>query len=300
MNEMALYYYSYYPNNEFSIELDEVSNNNPVTVDQCGGTRNSLCCYQERLTTANAISTSGGLGLCSLPPELRVEIFRNLLVEPFPLTLTRCPIPDILNTSHLIRREALQVFYGENTFSIDLRLRQSWPNFNRHIRDTIQNINFEPRLSEEGGWTLPHRSQREMIGLICHFGSPAIVRRNLNITFRVGACTTYQHGLFSWFLVALRRFTNFRNIQVEFRNGSLCSELCETLKRSLSPFFGPAESSADECGLRFHPHRCSSASSPEFVDWMDFLDGIRLDWNRDGTNPDGLKKSAQNWDSEVL
>lgn len=58
--------------------------------------------------------------------------------------------------------------------------------------------------------------------------------------------------------------------------------LCAHHQENLTPIFGPAESIADGRGLVFHPqNHLSSLPRKEAVDWMDHLDGIRLNWNED-------------------
>lgn len=78
----------------------------------------------ENVTSGNqavveVISTRRPLGLLDVPPEFRLTIFRHLLIAPNGLWLVdwsgipRPPV-DILRSSRVIYREALEVFYGEN------------------------------------------------------------------------------------------------------------------------------------------------------------------------------------------
>lgn len=65
-------------------------------------------------STTHAISRSERLGLLSLPSELRVHVFRYLLLEHRPSSAylpsaNYEPFPAILSTCRIIRREALQV-----------------------------------------------------------------------------------------------------------------------------------------------------------------------------------------------
>lgn len=51
-------------------------------------------------------------GLLSLPAELRLEVYRHLLVQPRPISTDYCqPFPAILRTCAQIRSEAFQVMY---------------------------------------------------------------------------------------------------------------------------------------------------------------------------------------------
>lgn len=259
----------------------------------------------EHSSTTNVTSTSSGLGLLSLPPEIRVQIFRDLLLEPHLLPLTNHPTPDIINTCHLIRREASQVMYGENIFSFEIHSYLTHYIVDKsYFHDSIQNIHFEPQLYDP--WELAEGTSRSwsqfrLLTLIREFGSPAIVRGTLYIILDMGNGS--PDDLFLWFLKALRHLNNFKIVQFEFlvrsRDGehrldkSIGDELCEDLKRSLTPFFGPAESINDEQGLRFHPQQYLNSLPPK-VDWMVCFDGIRLDWNQDSTNPNEPEASAEN------
>lgn len=293
-----------------SVAIDEVFNTSKAELESHIVT-NEL--PSKNPATTNVTSTSSELGLLCLPPELRVQVLRHLLRKPHPLS-NYGPTPAILETCHVIRREAFQIMYEENVFNIDF---DSDPEHcmlnNRQIHDAIQHIQFEPWLYDYPGYySSIARSRSKMLNLIREFGSPAIVRGTLRIIFHVDA---YDDNLISWYIGRLRTFTNFKMIQVEFRPGyplpythdfSLPEPwplLCEVLKNALTPTFGPAWSFANECGdcecgLRFHPQRyLISQPRKADVDWMDDLDGIRLDWNQDSTNfnenPDELEVSAQ-------
>lgn len=292
------------------MNIDDASDGNPPVVSGAQLEKYSVTSKvaSKKPPTVNVISTSSGPGLLSLPPELRVHVFRYLLLKPHPLSDVE-PIPAILSTCQLIRREAFQVIYGENFFDIDFYPYLSSMLTNQHIRDAIQNIHFEPELYGLSAsrtddalscYALAYLSRLKMITLVREFGSPAIVRGTLNIIFHVGA---YENSMFPWFLKAVHRFTNFRIIQFEFHAGfplihaddfpdlplaeKLCPHLCDVLQHSLTPVFGPAQAFANGCGRRFYPQRyLSSLPLKVDVDWPDYLDGIRLDWNRDPTNAD--------------
>lgn len=245
----------------------------------------------ENPSTTNVTSTSLGLGLFTLPSELRVLVFRHLLLERRPLSTywllaAYQTSPAILHTSRQIRQEAFQVLYGENTFYIGaMHPRLSILN-NPQIRDTIRNVHFDVQLNDP----LPDRRRSTFINMIREFGSPAIVRNTLYLIFRVAP---YHNNLLHWFGRALPGLTNFRTIQCQFLPSSvhslaasLCPVLCNIYKRTLTPVFGPALSFSNGCGLTFHPQEYLNSLPPEVeVDWMESLDGIRLNWNQDPPLP---------------
>lgn len=260
----------------------------------------------ENPSGTDAISTSSRIGLLSLPPELRVHVLRHLLVENHPLSTDQHfagynLYPPVLRTSVLIRREAFQVFYGENSFFIG-EMHPPSPLFqNRQISDTIQNVHYVVTLNGSRG------RQLGFIHVIRKFGSPTVVRGTLNLIFFVGP---YGSNLRLWFARVLPAFTNFRTVQVRFvaqtahrvpEAEALCLLICDGYKAVLTPAFGPAESFADGHGLRFHPQQHLNSLPPESdVDWIDYLGGIRLIWNQDPpTINDEPEASAQNSDTEA-
>lgn len=256
-------------------------------------------------TTISVISASKRLGLLSLPAELRVKVLRQLLFEHRPLSTygpgaDYQPFPAILNASKLIRQEAFQIMYGENFFYIGLMHPIHSILNNRRIRDTIQNVHFETRLNH----TSPQVSRMNFIHVIHEFGSHAIVRGTLNIIFGVGPYN--NDPLFSWFVICLRRFTNFRIIQIEFvassahrRAEKLCPLLRDIQESHFTPVFGPARSFPNGHSLQFYPQEyLNSLPSEEDVDWIDRLDGIRLNWNQGHPNAVEPEASAQNLGSE--
>lgn len=271
--------------------------NNPAIKDV--GSENSSI-------TTNVVSANKRLGLLSLPAELRVKVLRQLLLEDRPLSTygpgADCQLfPAILNTCTLIRREAFQIMYGENFFYIGLMHPIHSILNNRRIRDTIQNVHFETRLNH----TSPYVSRMNFIHVIKEFGSHAVVRGTLNIIFRVGPYN--NDPSVSWFAICLRRFTNFRIIQIEFvtscahcRAEQLCPLLRDIQEYHLTPVFGPARSFANGRGLQFYPQEyLNSLPLEEDFDWIDRLDGIRLNWDQDHPNADEPGASAQNLGSEA-
>lgn len=98
-----------------------------------------------------------------------------------------------------------------------------------------------------------------------------------------------RNEVLSWYAKGLHRFTNFRTIRVEFFGTSadtlakhLYSLLCHNQEINCSPFFGPAEYFADGHGLLFRPQRYLGSLPQEVeVDWIEHLDGVRLNWGQD-------------------
>lgn len=248
----------------------------------------------------NVILTSSGLGLLSLPTELRVQVFRDLLLEHRPLSTCWLgadyqPFPAILNTCTLIRREAFEVMYGENIFNIDfLHATDSILN-NQEISDTIQNVQFEARLDEPP----PHQSQWDFLKLIQVFGSPSILRGTLNIIFHVGA---HHNGLFDWFEGLLPRLANFKTIRVEMVLGAdsaqdhraalLAATLLNMLEVNFTPLFGPAVFfRANGVGLDFHPQ--------DFLNSQDLTDADDSEASStQNSDSDESETSTQNSDSD--
>ncbi|KAK6419437.1 hypothetical protein LTR81_007517 [Elasticomyces elasticus] len=88
-------------------------------------------------TSHSAMATSH---LLNLPAELRVQILEYLLVKPYSITISstmenperfdatwRLAVePPIARASRQLRREALPMYYGLNTFEVDLVHRRSY------------------------------------------------------------------------------------------------------------------------------------------------------------------------------
>lgn len=282
---------------------DIVSENDLMEIEEESNVHRAL--PSENAPNTNVISSSSGLGLLSLPPELRVYVYRDLLLADHPLSTywpgsAYQPFPPIFNTCELIRREAFQVMYGENVFYIGSLHATHSILRNRQISDTIRNVQFKARLND----TSPHRCRSNFVDVIREFGSPSITRGVLSIIFRVGPYNNLS--LLSWFAQSVRRFTNFRTIQIEYVAGSahrlaekLCPQIRDTHDLMFTPLFGPALSFASGRGLKFHPQEYLKSLPPEVdVDWMFYLDGIRLDWNQDPRGADESKASAQNPNSD--
>lgn len=294
------------------------SENSPVVNEEASNTRgtelenhsvtNELAL--ENLATNNFTSSGSGLGLLSLPSELRVNVYRHLLLGHRPLSTylpdeDYQPFPAIINTSELIRQEAFQVMYGENIFYIGFRHPRDSILSNRQISDTIRNVHFEAYL--DARYLAASAIRLNFDEVIQEFGSPAIIRGTLNIIFHVGG---HHNSLQQWFIERLPRLTNFRIIRIRFVADCVrvdrprAEQLCIMLRRmqclALSPVFGPARLSSDNDGfvLLFHPQvYLNSLPAQEDPDWHDYLDGFRLGWNQNPTNADDPEAAAQNSNS---
>ncbi|MCJ1266117.1 hypothetical protein MMC22_005999 [Lobaria immixta] len=271
-------------NEEESNANETASENHPVTLEVAS----------EDPSNSDGISTGSRPGLLSLPPEVRVLVFRHLLLEDHSLTTSWAgalyqPFPAILRTGRLIRREAFQVMYGENIFYISSMHPMFSILVNRPICDAIQNVRFDVWLT----YTSLSRRRLSFINLIREFGSPTIIRGTLRIVFHISSF--YRNDLLNWFTRALPRFTNFRVILMEFVDSSthsigedICRVLCNTHRDTFAPVFGPALPFTDGHGLQFYPQEYLNTIPPEIdVDWMELRDGIRLISSQDPpTNPE--------------
>ena len=249
---------------------------------------------------AKLISTR--TGLLDLPPEIRLMIFRHLLVRANPLpdfsqANNFWPDLSILKTSKLIHQEAFDVFYKENRFA-----RGCWyPPFSPlrfpQIIDTMQNIETNLALGATlSGFKEPRTDVATLVRLMRLFGNRSVIRRNLVLLLYINP----RPRPLKWLVRALGRFTNFRTITLH-----LCSpgfggishdnffEWCKHLKTALKPVLGYAEEFEylnqlfpASIGLRFQPvdHQKQSRE-PDDGD-CDYLDGIRLGWNETLTNTD--------------
>lgn len=233
-----------------------------------------------------------------LPPEIRLIIYRYVLQLPYELPydsslLWRDPtmqgLTGILYTSRLIRGESLDVFLRENTFYFLAFFTRLTATPSARIRDTIQNITVDIRLSR------CYRGPRELfLGIIQTFGDPAIIRGTFNVRFFL---FLHGHSLsrvsLYFFLRGLGRFTNFRIIELDLfyrRRAPLDATMyCNSIENALQPALGLATRHFHATGhdLAFFPQEfLNSQPSRENHDWIDCLDGIRLDWNGDGINGD--------------
>lgn len=255
----------------------------------------------EDQAVANVMPIRSRLGLLDLPPDLRVMIFRHLLLYPFHESVGRRsrlsdvgsvgwgseskPSVDrlnILRTSRLMYREASGVLYRENQYNFTkcfgLYSGCSLAHFPR-VRDTIRNIQLDIHP-----WPMRVRIMEigQFLRLIDLFGNPSILRGTLTVCF-VSIDLSFRR--LKWFIRALGRFTNFQTVELylecwnNITRRGFRDELCHLvghLKSALEPVLGYANfGSHGQHSLRFHPvHRRNRL---EEHDWSDFLDGIRLE-----------------------
>lgn len=235
----------------------------------------------ETRAVANLVSTRSPLGLLDLPPEIRIMIFRHLLVYPYSLANKLWPIGPrpsvvILRTNKLVHREAFEVLYGENTFFKLFWSSYCFQNWFPRVSDTMQNIHMEIAMCRKS-------SDIQKFLTLIHYFDPSIIRGTLVVEFLTEF--SLVHPL-KWFIRALGRFTNFRTIEVHVHD-PLCYHrnifhLRDYLKTALEPLLGYAQG----CNtLRFHPldHR---KPYKEDGDWADSLDGIRLEWKENVMDAD--------------
>lgn len=248
----------------------------------------------------NVSATSTRNWLLYLPPEIRFIIYSYVLELPdgtqywLPMVHpTARSFSGILDASRLIRIEAVDAFYRANTFHIWAFPSGSLHLFpTRRISEMIQNVTIDTRL-----WA-PHQTPRQLfIGTLQHFGDPAIPRRRFTVNFL--RRTDFRRRHLNYFLRALGRFTNFRTLAV-FINFYLSpaqsvASLYDHVQNRLRLVLGPVRSRAPEDGLTFCPRRFLNAQPPpENTDWVDRLEGIRLEEVEEETNADESESSAQN------
>lgn len=255
----------------------------------------------------DVVSTCSRLGLLDLPPELRVMIFRHLLVVSpqsldfriFPVRAALAPLA-IFRTSRLIYEEAFQVFYGENHFvdflgAMILDLDPFYARFPfPQIAATIQNIHIPVYLGSGGSRGF---AMRTFLKIMPELGNPAMLRGTLVVDFSHHCRTTGRYpSLLKWFARALGRFTNFRTVELFFRYSSMHKFIVikphpfdpvQHFKLALEPVLGPAEdlNPGQNDGLRFYPvDYLNRSREPHDGDWTDLLGGLRLKWNDGSTN----------------
>ncbi|MCJ1465441.1 hypothetical protein MMC07_004059 [Pseudocyphellaria aurata] len=242
------------------------------------------------------LSTSNHLGFLSLPRELRDMVYRQTVVQN---CIISTDLRDrrgstsywhpIFGTCQLVCEEALQVLVTQNTFFIGNRYpRRSITNI-PGFRDMIRNVHYEaPRHA----WHNPYPRNWPFMATIREFGLPAITRDTFSVVFRVSPFHCFRTSLPLWYTRRLRAFTNFQTVRIEYL---ICPphpparpvyiQACDFHRVRLEPWLGPAEFVADGLGLLFHPQQYRNSLPPK-VDWMEHLDGIRLDWIQD-PSPNG-------------
>ncbi|MCJ1268089.1 hypothetical protein MMC22_007975 [Lobaria immixta] len=253
------------------------------------------------------ISKPSGPGLLELPPEIRLMIFRHLLVLPNSLPdwwgNSNEPFPDlsILRTTKFIHKEAFDVVYKENWFNIWFWqppfLLTGFP----RIINTIQNIKTQIFLGKTlWGFKEPRRDVPVLVQLGQFVGNRSVIRRELVLTLHIGH-TGPRH--LKWLIGALGRFSNFRTLQLNLHEYGIHHsgffEWCEHLKTVLEPVLGNAEKFVMEdwnptaIFLRFHPVDHQNHSRGAHDDDCDYLDGIRLGWNETLTDADDSGRPIQ-------
>lgn len=231
-------------------------------------------------------TTRNPTGFLDLPPELRLLIYRYLLIRfesiQFGVWGTRLPVA-ILSTSRLIHRETFDVLYRENEFANTRCNISCWPITRfRRIVDTIKDIVYEQRDDVVA---------EEFLELMHYFGNPSTIRGTLTVIFSHDP----QHPLpLKWFVRALGRFTNFQTVElwdylIQFRRRKI-TEL-DHFEAALKPVLGIGSCTGYmKKYLRFHPidhrNRCRELDNGH-GDWANSLDGIRLTWNDEVTNAQG-------------
>lgn len=233
-----------------------------------------------------------------LPAETREIVFQYLLQLPQPVPYhlrslwSRRDVQahtGILRTSRLIHREGINIFYRVNTFSVPIL-----PTFtmvpSRRIGDTMQNLSVNISLLSRLQGT-----REQFIALIHTFGDPAILRGTFSICIFLPPRYRLQPCPLQLFLRGLGRFTNFRVVTVNVAHARvpvLLTSRCfgieshyQRIENFLRPVLGPPEPRAIRQALTFLPQSFLNAQRSR-EDWMDYLDGIRLDWNGDEANAD--------------
>lgn len=210
----------------------------------------------------DVVSTHNPVGLLDLPPEVRLIIFRYVLVQHQDIDVSFSarrirpePCLSILETNRLIHREAFAVYWRENLFVNFLgRMHHSLKYFPQ-IADTIQHI----RVTEVN-LAFPYAEVQNFRQFRSYMANPSITRGSFTIHFTLDGVGFRWFRPLRWFIRALSRFTNFRtiNLHVWYRYLSVHDvtfEVLECLKLALEPVFGSAInlSSQGDGLLRFHP-----------------------------------------------
>ncbi|MCJ1268219.1 hypothetical protein MMC22_008106 [Lobaria immixta] len=237
---------------------------------------------------AKVISKPSGPGLLDLPPEIRLMIFRHLLVRSYTLDMRYSDTfvnLDILKTSKLIHKEAFDVFYKENSFDIWLWERPIPITRSSRVIDTIQSIDTSINLRVyRSGLTCFEDDMRGLTDFKRDLGN-SITRRRLAVHLYIDKPRRPLNGL----VRALARITCFRVVELRLHRLSYpdCDvpQCCEHLKTALEPVFGYAEEfeswgcAGRATVLRFHPIDHQNRSRDPDDGDCDYLDGIRLNWN---------------------
>ena len=224
------------------------------------------------------------LGFLSLPREIRDMVYRELFHRPSPSEVwyrLLKPVPDFLATCKLTNREAFEILWGENPYIWENPPPPLLPGLLNRIVDTIQILHVTVRWGSFSA---------VFYDAVRRFGNPGKIRDNLEIRFvRDPRPLSYDLTYMDRFLVGLGRFTNFKTVRivVAWRGKDLhiSNRVSTRIAQAMCPRLGPSEPNADGNALVLHPRAHWKAQQPqETVDWMNLLDGIRLDWNLGGTS----------------
>ncbi|MCJ1266690.1 hypothetical protein MMC22_006575 [Lobaria immixta] len=228
-----------------------------------------------------------------LPPEVRLIVYHHVLQIPYdvPYNSQRFwgysdvqAVTGILRTSRLFRREGIDVFFRQNIFFIRTLVLPFQVIRSRRIDDMIQNLVIDIRIPV-GTFQAPRDL---LIGIIHNFGDPAIIRRTFRVNFFLALRYIWRRAPLDFFIRGLGRFTNFEVVEIDlFYRRRLVMDTDihrDRVEAALRFVLGPATPRAAGHGLTFLPQqflRANAQPSREDFDWMDHLDGIRLDWNGD-------------------
>ena len=211
---------------------------------------------------AKVISKPSGPGLLDLPPEIRLMIFRHLLVRTQTLDMKYSDTSvnlDILKTSKLIHREAFDVFYKENSFDTWLWERPIPITRSPRVIDTIQSIVTSIDLRAYRSGLKFFRDDMHTLTDVKRDLGNSITRRSLVVYVYINN-RRELNGL----VRALGRFTSFRVVELRLHRipyypDDEFPQFCEHLKTALEPMLGYAEEFKIlnrillATGLRFHP-----------------------------------------------
>lgn len=277
------------PNNP-SVDMNDF-NNPPVAIGHVADAGEaSLENHHPRSPMSG--STRNPTGLLDLPVELRLDIFRYLLVSPHLVDIAGWQQDPssvaILRTNRLIHREAADVYYRENRFTDIWKYSGGAIMEFPRILDPLWNFDYKVDLPHEFSGSL------YFLKIMRSLGTPSnTTRGTLTLTFCPDSF--FPDGARScrplnWFIRALGRCTNFQTIELHVYQWGIRNRFLtklEYLEARLKPVLGDAEDvSREENGLRFHPidHRIRCREMDDgHADWADSLDGIRLGWNDDVT-----------------
>lgn len=209
-----------------------------------------------------------------LPPEIRLMVYSYVLHSPihlpYNLPMLRAnsavqSITSILRTCRYIRAEGVIVFYRENTFFIRTWHPRFTPLPSEQIGNMIQNLTVQIRRAEL--YRYPHH---EFMTIVHAFEDPAIIRGTLTVYYFLCPPGPYPY---LWrrptHIRELRRFTNFRVVEVEiayssdYHPSSQATQMHrDRVESALRFVLGPARPSPHRNGLTFLPQQFLNAQRP--------------------------------------